>query len=242
MNYGLILAGGVGQRMRNSGMPKQFLEVFQKPIIIYTLEKFEKCTDIDRTVVVCNASWTEYMEGLLRKYQLTKVIAVVPGGKDRQSSIRSGIPSIRKDGAAETDIVVVHDGVRPLVECAIISENVRVAQQYGCAMTVKPAIESVCICENDEAEFDNFKKRDNTYRLTAPQTFRLGILTDTLQKTSDITEPIPILDPAMGYAYLGNPVHLVKENNNNMKITTPEDYYILKAMLELEENRYVFGL
>lgn len=242
MNYGLILAGGVGQRMRTSGMPKQFLEVFQKPIIIYTLEKFEKCQDIDKVIIACNASWIDHMKGLLEQFHISKVLDVIPGGSSRQGSLENGIKCIKKDGGNDDDIIVVHDGVRPLVQCPIISENIRVAKQYGCAMTVKPAIESVCICSGDEAAFDDFEKRDDTYRLTAPQTFSLKVLSDTLEKTSGVTEPIPILDPAMGYAYLGNKVHLVKENNNNIKITTPEDYYILKAMLELEENKYVFGL
>lgn len=242
MNYGLILAGGVGQRMRNSGMPKQFLEVFRKPIIIYTLEKFEKCVDIDKVVIACNAAWIDHMNDLLQQYQIKKVIDVVPGGKDRPSSVNNGMRCIERDGGKDDDIIVIHDGVRPLVECSIISENVRVAKKYGCAMTVRPAIESVCVCDGNEAGFDDFKKRADTYQLTAPQSFTLKILRDTTEKTDGVTEPIPILDPAIGYAFLGNKIHLVKENNQNIKITTPEDYYILKAMLELEENKYVFGL
>lgn len=242
MNYGLILAGGVGQRMRTSGMPKQFLKVFDKPIIIYTLEKFEKCKDIDKIIIACNASWIDYMNDLLEQYKLTKVVEVVTGGKDRQSSIKNGINSIKMHNGNADDIVVIHDGVRPLVKETIISENIRIANEYGAAMTVKPVIESVCITTNDEVSFDDFKKRDNTYRLTAPQTFKLCKLQEIYQERSDKKSPIPILDAAIGYTYLGNKIHIVKENNNNLKVTTPEDYYILKAMLELEENKFVFGL
>ena len=88
MNYSIILAGGVGQRMRNSGMPKQFLEVFRKPIIIYTLERFEDCLDIDKIVIVCNSSWIDYMQNLLKKFSIQKVADVVAGGKDRQVALK----------------------------------------------------------------------------------------------------------------------------------------------------------
>ena len=87
MNYAIILAGGVGQRMRSSGMPKQFLEVFGKPIIVYTLEKFDSCSSIDKIVIACNLSWIDHMEDLLRRYIFSKVIQVVSGGKSRQDSI-----------------------------------------------------------------------------------------------------------------------------------------------------------
>ncbi len=242
MNYAIILAGGVGQRMRNSGMPKQFLEVFRKPIIIYTLERFEDCLDIDKIVIVCNSSWIDYMQNLLKKFSIQKVVGVVAGGKDRQGSVENGIAFIEKEGATDSDIVVIHDGVRPLIQKNIISENVRVAKKYGSAMTVRPVIESVVITNEDSAKFDDFKKRSDTYSLTAPQTFQLGILKKAYKDTENVNEPIPLLDAALAHTYLGNDIHIIKENNQNIKITTPEDYYILKAMLELEESRFVFGL
>ena len=241
MNYALILAGGVGQRMRNSGMPKQFLEVFGKPVIIYTLEKFDRCKEIDKIVIACNASWTEHMQGLLERFQIKKVLQIVPGGKDRQDSLKNGIAGIKNCGGKEEDIIVIHDGVRPLVQPAIISDNVRVAMKYGCAMTVTPVVESVVVTSGEEAGFDEFQKRDDTYSLTAPQTFRLDLLQKAYEEMKVSSSSIPILDAALAHTYLGNKIHLVKETNHNIKITTPEDYYILKAMLELEENKYVFG-
>ncbi|MCI8743960.1 MAG: 2-C-methyl-D-erythritol 4-phosphate cytidylyltransferase [Lachnospiraceae bacterium] len=242
MNYGLILAGGVGQRMRTTGMPKQFLEVFGKPIIVYTLEKFEKCNQIDQSIIVCNASWTEYMNDLVQRFHVSKVFDIVPGGSSRQKSVMQGVEGIKRNGGKAEDIIVIHDGVRPLVQTATISENVRIAKKYGNAMTVKPVIESVCITSSEDVTFEDFKKRDDTYSLTSPQTFKLGILSEIYEKTEGVMEPIPILDAAIGYTFLGNKIHVVKENNNNIKITTPEDYYIMKAMLELEENKYIFGL
>lgn len=242
MNYGLILAGGVGQRMRRTGMPKQFLEVFGKPIIVHTLERFEKCVDIDEVVVACHPSWKDHMEALVKRFELKKVRAIVSGGRDRQDSVLNGIKCIRERGAAPDDVVLIHDGVRPLVRESILSENVRVARLYGSAMTVRPVIESVVIATGDVAGFKDFKKRDDTYSLTAPQTFQLQVLVDAYEQIRGVDTPMPLLDSALVFTYLGNNVHIVKESNNNLKVTTPEDYYALKALLELEENRSVFGI
>lgn len=242
MNYGLILAGGVGQRMRRTGMPKQFLEVFGKPIIIYTLQKFDYCEDIDEVVIVCHSSYKDYMDSLLQRYGIQKVKAIVSGGKDRQDSVLNGLKYIQASGASDEDVIVIHDGVRPLIQESILSENVRVASKYGNAMTVRPVIESVVITDKDEVGFDDFKKRDDTYSLTAPQSFQLGVLTRAYKEIEGVETPMPLLDSALVFTYLGNKIHIIKENNNNIKVTTPEDYYILKAMLELEENRYVFGI
>lgn len=242
MNYAIILAGGVGQRMRTSGMPKQFLEVFGKPIIIYTLQKFEECKEIDKIIISCNSGWMEHMEELVNQYKLNKVEAVIIGGKDRQGSVKNGLDKIAALGGCGEDIVVIHDGVRPLVEKSIIRENIRVAQKYGCGITVKPVVESVVVTQKESVDFKDFKKRDDTYSLTSPQSFKLEFLLETYDNEEIENAEIPILDAALAYTYLGNEIHLIKENNHNIKITTPEDYYILKALLELEENRYVFGL
>ena len=242
MNYGMILAGGVGQRMRSSGLPKQFLNVFGKPIIIYTLEKFETCIDIDSIIIVCNSSWIDHMKAQADRYGLKKVAAIICGGKDRQNSILNGLKYIKENGGKEEDIIVIHDGVRPLVQSNVISENVRTAKKYGSAMTVRAVIESVVITDSDNANFSDFKKRDDTFSLTAPQSFKLNTLMNAYLNAENSEQPIPLLDSALVYTYLGNSIHIVKENNQNIKITTPEDYYILKAMLELEENKYVFGI
>lgn len=242
MNYGLILAGGVGQRMRSSGMPKQFLQVFGKPIIIYTLEKFERCEDVDEIIIACNAAWIDYLTDLVKKYNLKKITDIISGGKDRQDSVLNGVKCIKDHGAKDDDVILIHDGVRPLVQESILSENIRVAKKYGSAMTVRPVIESVVITGEDEAKFEDFKKRDDTFSLTAPQSFKMKTLVDAYAEIEGKDTPMPLLDAALVFTYLGNNIHIIKENNQNIKITTPEDYYILKAMLELQENKYVFGI
>ncbi len=243
MNSAVILAAGVGQRMRNSGLPKQFLKLMGKPIVIYTLEKFEECDEIDQVVIVCHGSYVEHMQGLLQLYQIKKAVKVVVGGSDRQSSLQRGLDAIMEIGGKKEDIVVIHDGVRPLVDIATIHENIRVAGQFGCAVTVHPVKETVVITESNEADRNGFKKRADTYSMTAPQTFRLGEIVEAYQQVSQLERAdMPLLDAAMVYAQAGGKVHLVKEQGTNIKITTPEDVYFLKAILELEENKYIFGL
>lgn len=242
MNYALILAGGTGQRMRTSGMPKQFLMVYGKPILIYTIEKFVNCPEVDEVVVACNPMYIDHLNELLLRHPFPKKVNVIAGGKDRQGSIQNGLDHIYGNGGNGDDIIVIHDGVRPLVEIDIISENIRVAQKEGCAMTVKPVVESVVISNGGMVAFDDFKKRDDTYSLTSPQTFRLATLVDIYEKVQHVDAPIPLLDAALAYTYMGNKIPLVMEYNHNIKITTPEDYYILKALVELQENKNVFGL
>lgn len=243
MNYAIVLAAGVGQRMRNGGLPKQFLKLMGKPIIIYTLEKFEESREIDQVIVVCHGSYIDYMEELLRLYRIKKVTDIIVGGSDRQSSLRRGLNTIVENGGKPEDIVAVHDGVRPLVDLSTIQENIRVARQFGCAITVHPVTETVVVTGAEEAGMADFKKRSDTYSMTAPQTFQLGRLMEAYEKVDQSGEgEIPLLDAAMVYARAGGEVHLVKQQGANIKITTPEDYYFLKAMLELEENKFVFGL
>lgn len=243
MNYAIILAAGVGQRMRSGGLPKQFLKLMGKPIIVYTLEKFEKSEEIDKIIIVCHGGYIEYMQELVDLYKLKKVHKIIVGGSERQNSLKRGLDTISEIGGNKDDIVVIHDGVRPLISTTIISENIRVAKEYGCAITVHPVTESVVITDSDDASMDDFMKRSATYSMTAPQTFKIGEIVEAYEKNEENkNKDIPLLDAAMVYANSGGKVHLVKEQGTNIKITTPEDYYFLKAMVELEENKFVFGL
>ncbi len=242
MNYAVILAAGVGQRMRSGGMPKQFLKLMGKPIIIYTLEKFEQCPEIDQVIVVCHSAYLDLMDEYVSIYKLKKSKNIVVGGKNRQTSLKCGLEYILQQGAKDKDIVLIHDGVRPLIKENTIRENIRVAKKYGCAMTVHPVVESVVVTDSANAEMDNFMKRDDTYSLTSPQSFTIKIIKEILENYDKKGSDIPLLDAAMVYASTGGEVKLVKEQNNNLKVTTPEDFYFLKAILEMEECRRVFGL
>ena len=127
MTYAIILAAGVGQRMRNGGMPKQFIKLMGKPIVVYTLEKFENTAEIDRIVIVCHNGYIELMQELVELYHLKKVSRIVIGGSERQSSLQIGLDAVAEEGAGDDDIVLIHDGVRPLITEQVIRENIRVA-------------------------------------------------------------------------------------------------------------------
>jgi len=183
------------------------------------------------------------MQDLINGYHISKVEGIIVGGSDRQGSIAKGLEEIKRLGGNNEDIVTIHDGVRPLVSQSIIEENIRITRQYGCAVTAHPVCESVVITDDEQAGFEDIKKRSATYSMTSPQTFMLGEITETYKHLDkqDNSE-MPLLDAAMVYVQSGKKIHLVKEQNTNIKITTPEDYYILRAMLELEENKFIFGL
>ena len=136
MNYAIILAGGTGQRMRQSGMPKQFLDVYGKPIIIYTLETFQEDHEIDGIIIPCNKAWIDHMKALVEKYRLTKVKWIVEGGKDRTDSVLAGLKAIEAELKPD-DIVMIHDGVRPLVQQETIDKNIELAKLRGNPMTVQ---------------------------------------------------------------------------------------------------------
>lgn len=240
MNFALILTGGVGQRLRTSGLPKQFIELYGKPIVAYTLEKFHQCEEIDKVVVVCHGSWLEKMENIIKKYNFHKVSSIVSGGKERHDSVQNGLNEISKISNKD-DIVVIHDGVRPLVKNSTLTENIRIAKKYGNAMTVRSVIETVVVTNSQTAEIDDFKKRDDTYSLTSPQSFRVNELLNAYKEVKKITDE-PILDSSLVYAKLGKKIHIVKEQGLNLKITTPEDFYYFRSIIELEEKKSIFGL
>ncbi len=235
----IILSGGTGQRMRTKGLPKQFLTIYGKPIICYTVAIFDRCPEVDQIIVPSHKDWIEHTEKIFRKEDFTKPIKVVEGGSDRSGSVMNGLRAIEdpKDG----DVVLIHDGVRPLIEEKTIIENIRVAREKGNAMTVRRNIETVVYTEGDSAKIDDFKNRDFTYTLTAPQTFRVKEVIDIYEKAIAEGRKIP-LDTSLLYAELGKEIFLVTEEGKNIKITTPEDYYYLKSYLEFNENQNVFGV
>lgn len=236
----IILAGGTGVRMKTNGMPKQFLSLYGKPIICYTLEVFEECDMIDQIIIPCNKSWIDHMQKLVKKYNIHKATKIISGGTDRQSSIINGLKAL--ENVEDDDIVLIHDGVRPLVKEETLLENIRVAKQHGNAMTVKQNIETVVVTEQESVEFSDFKNREHTYTLTSPQTFRTKELINIYENLDQVKSETPILDAALLYAYLGKKMYLVKETGLNLKITTPEDYYYLRAYLELNENKEILGI
>lgn len=238
MNYALIFAGGTGTRMNSKALPKQFLEYNDKPIIIYTIELFENHSDIDGIVVVCLEKYIDYLKKLIEKFEIKKVIAVVPGGVTGQESIFNGLKALNEN-CPEDSIVLVHDGVRPLIDEETITKNIKCAKKNGNAITISPSIETV-MQKNEDDLILNIMNRDTCFVARAPQTFRLKDLYENhLKAQSD--NNYNFIDSACLMKNYGSNLYTVIGPTDNIKITTPIDFYIFRAIKEARENSRIFG-
>lgn len=239
MNIGLIFAGGSGVRMNTKGMPKQFLQVNGKAIIIHTLEYFERCKDIDAIVVACLEDYIPYLKSLLMVNGITKVKRIVPGGECGQESIYHGLCAA-EEISEKDDIVLIHDGVRPLISEELLSNSIQLVKEKGNAITVSPATETVVQIENKET-ISEIIDRKNCYLAKAPQSFYLrDILKVHRQAIAD--HKLDRIDSASLMREYGYSLHLLEGSSENIKITNPSDFYILRAILEARENSQIFGL
>ncbi len=238
MNFALIFAGGTGQRMSSRAKPKQFLELHGKPIIIYTLEHFEYHEAIDGIVIVCIENWIEELQGLLKRYDITKVVKIVPGGPTGHDSIYNGLEAM-KTMAKDDDIVLIHDGVRPLINEDLISRNIEAVREFGNAITVEPAKESVIRCD-ENGNVVEVPLRANMYTAKAPQSFKYKNILDIYEKAHE--RGIRSIDSAHLCSTYKVPMHTVLSTRNNIKITEPADYYVYRALYEAIENQQIFGI
>lgn len=238
MTNALIFAGGSGTRMNSRARPKQFLQFYGKELIIHTLENFQNHPEIDGIVVVCIEDWIEYLNKLLSKYQIDKVRAVVSGGSTGQESIYKGVRAIR-EFAPEDSIVLVHDGVRPFVNESLISDCIKCVKEHGSAITVTPAIETITTIDN--GKIVTITDRSKCFHAKAPQCFLLGELLDAHEKAR-ADGNINMIDSASLMKFYGHELYTVQGNFDNIKITTPADFYTFKALYEVREQQQIFGL
>jgi 2-C-methyl-D-erythritol 4-phosphate cytidylyltransferase len=238
MNAALIFAGGAGQRMNTRAKPKQFLELHGKPIIIYTLEHFEFHAEIDRIAVVCIEGWIHELTHRLRQYGIEKVTHVVSGGASGHESIYNGLEALA-DVCEADDVVLIHDGVRPLINSELISANIAKAQAYGAAITVEQATESV-VRLGGGGLVASVPPRQDMYTAKAPQSFRYGMIRELYRRAREAGAPT--IDSAHLCSLYGVEMHTVLSTPNNMKITAPADYYIFRALYEAYENQQILGV
>ncbi len=240
MNYALIFAGGVGSRMNSKARPKQFLEIHGKPVIVHTIEHFEHHDEIDGICVVCVSDWIDYMNDLVDKYRLKKVKWVVEGGKTALDSQLNGLNKIKENIGEDKAAVLIHDGVRPLINETLISDCIRSVEQYGNAITIAPANETIVQIDENGMIVSTIKRSD--CRLArAPQAFWLSdIIKVHNQSISDGNHDY--IDSASMMIAHGYKVHTVDGPTENIKVTNPSDFYICRALLDAKENTQIFGI
>lgn len=241
-NIALIFAGGTGKRMNTHGVPKQFLELYGKPIIIYTLEKFEYHEEIDGIVIACLKDYIPKMQYLCRKFHITKVSAIVPGGATGQESIYYGLRAVCGHYPSNP-VVLVHDGVRPLVDPSTITKAIACVREHGSAVTVTPATETI-ITETESSangELGTILDRSECKVAKAPQCFFADELLAAHERARQENQS-DFIDSASLMRHYGHTLYEVEGRTENIKITTPVDYYIFKAVITAKESSNAFGL
>ncbi|HEN4486513.1 TPA: 2-C-methyl-D-erythritol 4-phosphate cytidylyltransferase [Streptococcus agalactiae] len=239
MNIGVIFAGGVGRRMNTKGKPKQFLEVHGKPIIVHTIDIFQNTEAIDAVVVVCVSDWLDYMNNLVERFNLTKVKAVVAGGETGQMSIFKGLEAAEQLSTDDA-VVLIHDGVRPLINEEVINANIQSVKETGSAVTSVRAKETVVLV-NDSSKISEVVDRTRSFIAKAPQSFYLSdilsVERDAISK--GITDAI---DSSTLMGMYNRELTIVEGPYENIKITTPDDFYMFKALYDARENEQIYGM
>lgn len=232
MNIALIIAGGSGQRMKQE-IPKQFLNVNDKPVIVYTLEAFQRHPDIDEIGVVCIEGWHDILRAYARQYNITKLTWVVPGGKNGQASIRNGVMEAERRYDRD-DILLIHDAIRPLVSHEIISDCIVQCKQHGSAITVTPCNTAVLRKTQDEISTE-VVARDQLAMTQTPQVVPIGKLADIHRRALEkgITNSVATCTLLIE---MGEEVHFAIGSETNIKLTTQDDLKIFKALLSLERE------
>lgn len=235
MNIALIIAGGNGTRMHQD-IPKQFINVNNKPIIIYTLEAFQNHPDIDAIEVVCIDGWHDILRAYAKQFNIDKLTGIVSGGNCGQESIKKGLLDI-KSKFHEEDIVLIHDAIRPLVSQEIISDNIVKCKKYGNAITVIPCAEAM-LKTDDKIYSDSQINRNELMRTQTPQAFILKEILSAHEeaKTKNITNSVASCTLMVE---LGRKVYFSIGSEKNIKLTTPEDIEIFKALLNTKKEDWM---
>ena len=234
MNVALIIAGGVGKRMKQD-IPKQFILVNDKPVLVYTLESFEKHPVIDAIMVVCLNGWQQILAGYAKKYNITKLQGIVTGGATAQESIRNGVDAL-KDVCREDDTVIIHDGIRPIIDELVLSDVIVKCHKYGNAVSSLPYNEQIFVIE-DENTTKKYIPRETLRRVSTPQAYKYGKLAWAYEKA--FREKIGIYGSAYTNTMmvdLGETLHFALGSDKNIKLTTQDDLDFFKSYLRMKEG------
>lgn len=227
MNIAIIFAGGVGKRMGQTDKPKQFIEISGKPIIIHTLEIFEKNKNIDKIIIASVKEWISYLDALIKEYNIKKVDKIVPGGESGQMSIFNGLKSA-KELYPEDSIVLIHDGVRPFIDDELIDNNIKNVREKGNAISSVMSTETFVLV-NENQDIEHIPKRCNSLVAKAPQSFYLKDIFDAhLQAQQD--NIYNSIDSCTLMNYYHKKMSVVMTDYDNIKITTPKDIVLAESI------------
>ncbi len=236
MNIGLIIAGGVGARM-NQDIPKQFINVYDKPVIVYTLEAFQNHPEIDAIEVVCLDGWHDVLRAYAKQFGIAKLENVVSGGDVGQASIRNGLYDIFERHNGKDDIVLIHDAIRPMVSEQIISDNIRICREMGNAITVVPCTAAM-LKTYDSISSEEQVPRDNLKITQTPQTFFIHDIINAHKEALEEGITNSVASCTM-YIELGKKLHMALGSEKNLKLTTAEDIEIFKALLKAKKDYWM---
>ena len=232
----LIIAGGVGNRM-GQDIPKQFINVYDKPVIIYTLETFQKHPEIDEIYCVCLEGWHDVLTAYSKQFGITKLKYVCNGGATAQESIRNGIESIQN--TSDDDIIIIHDGVRPLVEDSVLSDVIIKCKEFGNAVSSMPYNEQIFVIK-DENCTKQYIPRDTLRRVVTPQAYKYGKLKWAYKKAFE--ENIGITPSSYTNTMmvdLGETLYFASGSDKNIKLTTKDNLEIFKSYLKMEKDSWI---
>lgn len=237
MNIAIIIAGGSGKRM-GKDIPKQFINVFDKPVLVYTLENFQKHPQIDAIELVCIQGWEDVAKAYAKQYGITKLKWIVKGGNTGQESIRNGVYNL-ENICSDDDTIIIHDGIRPLVDSAVLSDVIVKCKQYGNAVTSLPYNEQIFLIDN-EISTVKYIPRETLRRVSTPQAYKFSKLDWAYHKA--FKEEIGIYGSSYTNTMmveLGERLYFAEGSERNIKLTTQEDLQLFKAYILSEKNRWL---
>lgn len=236
MNAAIIIAGGVGNRM-GMDIPKQFIHIYDKPVIIYTLLGFQRHPEIDTIGVVCLEGWEETLRSYAREYGITKLSWIIPGGATGQESIRNGVYRLREE-LGDDDVAIIHDGIRPMVDSSVLSDVIRVCHIHGNGVTSTPFTEQIFRANPDGATTNEFIPRETVRKVATPQAYRYGTLYEAYKKA--FAEETGIYGSSYTNTMmveLGHTLYLAAGSDKNIKLTTKDDLELFKAYLKMDMEK-----
>lgn len=236
-NIAIVIAGGSGQRM-GQDIPKQFINVYDKPVLIYTLEGFQKHPQIDLIEVVCIDGWHDMVWAYAKQFNITKLKWIVSGGSTGQESIRNGVYHLQ-DKVDNDDIVIIHDGIRPLIEPSVLTDVISKCQQYGNGVTAMPYNEQIFVMD-DEISTVQYIPRETLRRVATPQAYQYGKLNAKYHEAFE--KKIGIYGSAYANTMmveLGERLYFAAGSDKNIKLTTKDDIEMFKAYLKADKDNWL---